>query len=100
MVQLKDIFSKLTPHLHFSDNLMNIEIGDYEFDKVKKTGEFSYEYSNSKNPNVKLRFRDDFPIRIVLMEKKNGVIYGTTWSATSSINWTEEVGGPRDYFDR
>ena len=90
MVQLREILDKLGPNLGFSDKLLDYDICDYDFDTVKQTGIFSHEYTNSNNPNIKLRIKDDFPLRIVVFEKKEDVVYGTTFNGSEEIKWKRE----------
>lgn len=69
---------------------MNYELGDYDFDTFKETSIFTYEFTNSKNPNIQLRIKDDFPFRVVIVDKKDGVIYGTTWNGFEEIKWKKD----------
>lgn len=92
MVQLREIFDKLGPDMGFSDKILDYDVGDYEFDTMEQTSIFVHEYTNSKNPNIRLRIKDDFPLRIVMMEKKGNVTYGTTWNGDKQVKWKEEGG--------
>lgn len=92
MVQLREILDKLGPNLGFSDNILDYDVGDYDFDTVNQTDIFSHEYTNSNNPNIKLRIKDDFPLRIAVIEKKGDVIYGTTFNGIEEIKWKRENG--------
>lgn len=90
MVQLRQILNKLSPELKFSDHVLDYDIGEYDFDTVEQKDIFAYEYTNSKNPNIKLRIKDDFPFRIIVIEKKDDTLYGTTWNGEKQINWEEK----------
>lgn len=91
MVKLKEILEKLSPDLKFGEKIMNLELGDVDFDTFHDDNDgWIYEFSNSKNSNIKLRIRDDFPFRIVLMKRKGDIIHGTTSNGDESHEWTEE----------
>lgn len=94
MVQLRKIIEKLGPDLGFSDHILDYEIGDYEFDTVKQTSTFVHEYTNTLNPNIKLRIKDDFPLRIVTLNKKGNTTYGTTYNGDKQIKWKQKDDGP------
>jgi len=67
---------------------------DYEFDTVKQTSTFVHEYTNTLNPNIKLRIKDDFPLRIVTLNKKGNTTYGTTYNGDKQIKWKQKDDGP------
>ncbi|AWX31841.1 hypothetical protein [Methanosphaera sp. BMS] len=90
MVKIKDILEKLSPHLSYGEAIMNIELGDVDFDNFKQEGDFFYVFSNSKNPNIRLRIKEDFPFRVVLIKREGNSAYGTTWNGIESITWVEE----------
>lgn len=92
MVQLREILNKLGPDLGFSDKILDYDVGDYYFDTVNQTDIFSHEYTSSNNPHIKLRIKDDFPLRIVVLKKNGDVVYGTTFNGIEEIKWKRENG--------
>lgn len=92
MVQVKQILEKLSPDLKYGDNIMDIELGDVDFDTFNQKGYFFYVYTNSKNPDIELRIKDDFPFRVVLLKRNGNVTYGTTWNGFKKHEWKEVDG--------
>lgn len=90
MVKVKDILEKLSPHLEYGDAIMNIDLGDVDFDTFQQKGDFFYVFSNSKDQNIRLRLKEDFPFRVVLVKKSGNVARGTTWNGVESVTWVEE----------
>lgn len=89
MVKLREILAKLSPELKYGEAIMNIELGNVDFDTFTDD-EWIYIFSNTKNPNIKLRISDDFPFRVVLMKREGNAIHGTTWNGMKSHIWTED----------
>lgn len=90
MVKLKEILEKLSPELRYGEPVMNMELGNVDFDTFTDANDkWVHEFSNSTNPDIKLRIKDDFPFRAVLMEKKGNILHGTRWNGQKSITWTE-----------
>ena len=90
MVKLKDILEKLSPHLKYGESVMNMELGDVDFDTFKKKGDFFYIFSNSKNPDIQLRLKEDFPFRVVLVKRSGNTAYVTTSNGIESHDLIEE----------
>lgn len=99
MVQLREILNKLSPDLGFGEKILDYDIGDYDFDTVNQPSVFVHEYTNSNNPNIKLRIKDDFPLRIVVLDKKGDTTYGTTWNGYKQIKWKKKDGGPIEHIE-
>ena len=90
MVKVKDILEKLSPHLSYGECIMNIELGNVDFDTFKKTGEFYYIFSNSENPDIQLRLKEDFPFRVVLIKREGKIAHERSWNGMESHDWIEE----------
>jgi len=93
MTTLQQISDKLNDQIPsgFSRDMMDIDIGDYEFDKVKQFDKegFVYLYSG-KDPNVRLIFNED-RMAVVLYIKNGDKVEATSWRLGLIHNRTFEL---------
>ena len=90
MTTLQQISDKLNDKIpsNFSKSMMDIDIGDYDFDQVKQFDDegFLYLYSG-KDPNVRLMFNEDRMAAILYIKKVDNV-EATSWRLGQKHNRT------------
>jgi len=86
MTKIKEILDKFNTRFRYSEQVENIDIGEYTFDEgyCDRT-QYIMEFTSKENPDVWLRINDDMVAVILIKKVDDKTVEVTSWNRNGTF---------------